>query len=169
MSPLPRLLPLLAAILLAAGCQTSSPVPNDGRVTVTFDQPDKFTDVKSASNMGTDQGYLDALQRHIERNARRYLADGQRLTVRFTDIDMAGDIQPGRQRLGDVRVIRSVYPPRLKFSYAVTDAAGQIVSQGDENLSDPSFQSHTRSTTNGDPLFFEKALFNDWMAAKLRK
>jgi hypothetical protein len=164
-----RLLPLFAILLLTAGCQTLAPVPNDGRVTVTFDQPDKFTDAKSRYNGDTDQGYLDNLKRYIDGTAREYLADGQRLTIKFTDIDMAGDFQPGRPRMGDIRVVRAIYPPRLKFSYTVTDAAGQTVSQGDENLTDMNFQSRYRSPGDSDPVFYEKAMLADWMSSKLRK
>ena len=144
-------------------------MPNDGRVTVTFDQPDKFTDVKSSYLGATDQGYLNELQRYIEYAARGYLADGQRLTVKFTDIDMAGDFEPGRPRLADVRVMKGIYVPRLKFSYAVTDAAGQTVKQGDENLTDMTYQSRFKTSNSSDTLFYEKAMFADWMASTLRK
>jgi hypothetical protein len=164
-----RLLTLFAVILLAAGCQTVTPVPNDGRVTVIFDQPEKFTDAKSSFQGFTDQGYLDDLKRYIDRTARGYLAEGQRLTVKFTDIDMAGDFIPGRPQLNDVRVMKAIYPPRLKFSYTVTDAAGQTVKQGDENLTDLTYQSRLRTTSTDEPLFYEKALLADWMSDKLRK
>lgn len=164
-----RLLPLLAASLLIAGCQTAAPVPNDGRITVTFDQPDKFTDVKSTYQGFTDQSYLDDLARYIDRAARGYLADGQRLTIKFTDIDMAGDFEPGRPRLNDVRIMKGIYPPRLKFSYTVTDAAGKTVSQGDVNLADMTYQSRLRLANNSDPMFYEKAMLGDWMSANLRK
>ena len=95
--------------------------------------------------------------------------DGRRLAVKFTDIDMAGDFQPGRPQLSDVRIMKAVYPPRLKFSYTVTDASGQIVSQGDENLVDTIYLSRMRGASASDSLFFEKAMLADWMASKLRK
>ncbi len=164
-----RFLPLFAAALLVAGCQTSRPVTNDGRVTVTFDQPDKFTDLKYYYQGPTDQGYLDDLRHYIEQTARGYLAAGQRLAVKITDVDMAGDFSPGRSRQGGVRVIGGTYPPRLRFSYAVTDASGRIVNQGEENLTDPGYQSRVRTAGVNDPLFYEKALLADWMSSKLRQ
>jgi Protein of unknown function (DUF3016) len=170
MSSFTRYIPLSAAILIAAGCQSPlTPVPNDGRVTVTYDQPEKFTDVRSSYQGGTDQGYLDDLARYIDRVARGYLADGQRLTIKFTDIDMAGDFQPGRSRLSDVRIIRPTYPPRLKFSYTVTDASGHVVGQGDEKLADTTFQSRFRSSGDSDPLTYEKGMLKDWMSTTLHK
>ena len=163
-----RLLPLLTAFLLIAGCQTSAPVPSDGRITVTFDQPDKFTDVKSSYQGSTDQGYLEDLRRYIDHTARGYLAEGQRLAIKFTDIDMAGDFQPGRPGLSDVRLMKAIYMPRLKFSYTVTDADGKTVSSGDENLTDMNYASRMRMN-NSDALFYEKSLLTDWMSAKLKK
>jgi len=163
-----RVFPLFA-VLLVAGCQTSPPVPNDGRVTVTFDQADRFTDVKYYYQGPADQGYLEDLRHYLEQSARGYLAEGQRLTIKITDIDMAGDVSPATSRHGDVRIIGAGYPPRLKFSYAVTDASGRTVSQGEENLTDPAYQPRIRSASISDPLFYEKALSADWMSSKLRQ
>jgi len=171
MTPAPRLLPLLAALLLAAGCQTTPPLPSaskDGRVTVIFDQPDKFTDAKSSFNGSTDQGYLEELQRYIDQNARGYLADGQRLKITFTDIDMAGDFEPARARMTDVRVVKGIYFPRLKFTYIVTNAVNEKVSSGAESLTDMNFMSRLRLNTT-DTLSYEKDMLRDWMADNLRK
>ena len=167
-----RLLPLLAALLLAAGCQTPTPplpaASVDGRVTVIFDKPDEFTAAKSSYNMGTDHGYLDELHRYIDRESRVYLADGQRLTVTFTDIDLAGDFRPDRARADNIRIIKEIYRPRLQFSYSVADATGKVINSGEENLTDMNFMSRLRMS-HSEELFYEKAMLKDWMGAKLHK
>jgi hypothetical protein len=40
------------------------------------------------------------------------------------------------------------------------------VSQGDESLVDMTFQSRVQSPGDNDTLFYEKGMFNDWMASK---
>jgi len=174
LSLLATLLP--AALWFSAGCQTQSSTPtpgsvsgaSDGRVQVMFENSAKYTDVRSTYQGSADQGYLDELQRYIDRMARTYLPDGLHLMVRFNDIDMAGDFEPWRPQATDVRIVKDIYVPRLKFSYTISDAAGNVVSEGEENLTDLTFQTRVRIDTH-DPLFYEKSLLDDWMRAKLGK
>ncbi|HRE80261.1 MAG TPA: DUF3016 domain-containing protein [Opitutaceae bacterium] len=154
-----------SAALFAADKQTSS-----SRVEVTFTEPEKFTDVKDSS-FGSDKGRdatLEEFRDFITKRAEKLLPDGQKLSVNFTDIDLAGDYEPWRGPRGDdIRIVKDIYPPRLKFSYKITDAAGAVIKEEKKEISDLSFQMRL-TIDRQDPLRYEKDLLSDWMKKDLR-
>lgn len=161
---------IAAAALFALGQPVRSAAADEARVTVKFVNPEKFTDIKD-SFMGTEKGrdyYLKELRALIEAQAGRELPAGQKLAVTFTDIDLAGDYLPSMSSGHDVRVMKDVYPPRLKFSYVVTDAAGAVVKEGQENLTDLNYL-QTPGIDRNDTLFFEKALLRNWLSRTLKR
>lgn len=145
----------------------------DNRVTVVFTNPEKFTDLKdsfsdSENYRGRDQ-YLPLIEDYVQQEAGRFLADGQKLTVTFSDIDLAGDFEPWRGvQFDDIRVVKDLYVPRLTFSYKVTDAAGVVVKEGERRLVDLGFQMRMTSGFREDPLRYEKDMLRDWMRSDLR-
>lgn len=165
---------LLLLALLAAGpamrAADSADDKSNGRVEVNFDQPDKFRDVKDSS-MGDNasSSYLSQFREYLQSNAPRFLGEGQKLAVTFTDIDMAGEYEPWRGGTrSDVRIVKSIYIPRLKFDYRVTDASGAVVKEGQANLSDLNFQNNIgNAIDNSDSLRYEKRLLNDWLRSEL--
>src|SRR5262245_15949853 len=107
-----KLLPvsLLLAGLLSS-CATFATKPADGSsVTVEFQKPDDFRDVRDSLGGSTDQNALEALRMYLQENAPTRLQSGQQLRVTFTDIDLAGDF-PGSSggRYDRVRIIKSIY------------------------------------------------------------
>ena len=165
---IPRCL-IAAAALLVLGQPVRSLAADEARATVNFENPEKFSDLKD-SMTGTDKGreyYLKEIRKLIEEQAQR-LPVGQKLTITFTDIDMAGDYLPAMASGHDVRVVKDIYPPRMKFTYRITDAADAVVNEGQENLTDLDFM-HTPGLDRNDTLFYEKALLRDWLRGVLRK
>jgi hypothetical protein len=161
----------LAAVLAAAlNLLSAAHAASNIRVDVNFDHPEKFTDVKD-SYMGTEKGrdnYLALIKEYIQDRAPHYLADGQVLTMTFTDIDLAGDFEPGRgPRWDDVRIIKDIYPPRMKFSYKLTDSSGAVVKEGEEKLIDMSFQITANPINSQDSLHYEKTMIDNWLRAQL--
>jgi hypothetical protein len=159
-----------ALALLAAGPLAPASVAADApRTTVTFDHPEKFTDVKD-SDTPTDRG-RDALLRQINdfvvHAGDRLMSPGWHLAMTFTDIDLAGDFEPWHGPQWDnVRIVKDIYPPRFKFSYSVTNPAGQVVKQGNENMTDLNFQLEA-VIDNQDPLRYEKVFLGSWMRSHL--
>lgn len=159
--------PCLLLLLACAPAVAESPAA--GPVTVVFVAPEKFTDAwygPGRSHRG-DNRVLDQLRRFLERRAPRYLAPGQQLQLRFTDIDLAGDFEPGADPdLFEVRIVRGVYPPRLRFDYELRDAGGALLRGGPVDLRDLGFDA--ASTGNpSDPLRYEKRMLLKWLAAEL--
>jgi hypothetical protein len=165
----------LFSLLAVPALLAFPPSPDDAakpapRVQVTFSAPEKFTDAKDAY-METEKGrdaILDQLKDYITTRAPHYLAAGQRLAITVTDVDLAGDFEPGRgPRWDDVRIVKDIYPPRINLSFQVTDADGNVVKSGTRKLQDMDFMMNLSINTN-DSLRFEKTMLDSWMSSDLR-
>ncbi|MBL9215528.1 MAG: DUF3016 domain-containing protein [Opitutaceae bacterium] len=164
---------LLAAALLAGGCQTA-PKPAasaaGGNITVTFQQPEKFTDVQEHFGSAPSQAYLDMIADHVKQRAAGLLADGQKLNVTFKNIDLAGDFEPaGRPGMEDVRLVKGIYLPRMSLHFALTDATGAVVREGDRELTDLNFQMNINPIGRSEPLFYDYELLNRWLESEFKR
>jgi hypothetical protein len=150
---------LLAAGLLIVGSASSlfaadaatADNKKTSRIEVVFQDPEKFADVK------------EMIKEHLERLAPSFVPEGHKLSVTFTDIDMAGDFEPWRANASDVRIVRDIYPPRIDLSYTLTDASGAVVKEGKRALRDLAFQMNISPIGQNEPLRYEKRLLEDWL------
>jgi hypothetical protein len=162
------LLPLVAAGALFVGCQSTPKVDNGvvaADITVNFEQPDKFTDASEYLGGGASENVLSSLRDHLQKTAPRYLKAGQKLTVTFNDIDLAGDIPPSaRAGAQDIRVVKAIYSPRQVITFQLTDASGAVIKEGNRSLSDLNFQSGSIDPrSSSESFFYDKQLLTDWL------
>jgi hypothetical protein len=159
------ILPLMALPLAAAKPQQSGA----SKLTVNFPGWEKYTDIKDAFS-ATDRGelaILDDLHRALDYDAGYLVPDGDHLTLTFSDIDLAGDFEPGRgPNWEDVRIVKDIYPPRFAFTYSLTDASGRVLLSGKENIVDLDFNQRLSIDTS-DPRHYDKDVLRDWMERKL--
>jgi hypothetical protein len=161
-SVLLRLLCSACLALAAVIAQAATPPDN---VNVHYKNPQNFTEAKN--NFGTHRSdadaYLKPLKAYIAERAERILAPGQRLDIEVTDVDRAGEYEPWRgPRFSDVRIIKSIYPPRLDLNFTLYGADGKVLREGSRKLRDAGFLS--RSLPNDqDSLRFEKSLIDQWL------
>lgn len=162
-------LSLMVVSLLLTGCTTptSSNGVTDADISVEFQNPDDFRDVRDSLGGATDQNALAALRTWLQENAPARLAAGQKLRVTFTDIDLAGDFLPGAN-VDRIRIIRSVYIPRMALSFVVTDATGQVVKEGTRTLTNLDFQNAGRRIGSDQSFFYDKMLLDDWLREEFR-
>jgi hypothetical protein len=164
---------LLAAGLLIVGSASSlfaadaatADNKKTSRIEVVFQDPEKFADVKDSQMVSerARDGYLEMIKEHLERLAPSFVPEGHKLSVTFTDIDMAGDFEPWRANASDVRIVRDIYPPRIDLSYTLTDASGAVVKEGKRALRDLAFQMNISPIGQNEPLRYEKRLLEDWL------
>jgi hypothetical protein len=145
-----------------------------GTMTAEFEDVDNFTDfsVNGLSEERTLKMFKTELDKELEFLGGKYLAEGETLVIRFTDIDMGGDIQPWRNRYNaDIRYVEAVYPPRLKFTYSLKNAEGEILDEGEVSISDLSFQMNATASfrVNSETFYYETTLLRDWMRKTFRK
>jgi hypothetical protein len=82
------------ALLLLAGCAAASPVDESGsRISVTFIEPENFTDARCAELAPTSTGIIGELENFIITAGVRYVPKNMKLIIRTTDIDLAGDFE----------------------------------------------------------------------------
>ena len=106
---------------------------------------------------------------HLNAQAGRYLAAGQKLEVKFTDIDLAGAYEPWRgAQMSDIRFLKDIYPPRMKLEYRLLGAEGKVLKEGKAELSDLSYLSNLTLPGN-DNFRYDKGLLNDWLRREFGK
>ncbi len=163
---------LLAAMPPLMKAANPAPIPNPNqRVEVVFVDPAKFTDARDGYT-GTDSGrdaILDQLREHMQTDAKRYIPDGDKLAISVTDVDLAGDFEPWRgPQWDDVRIVKDIYPPRIKLSFRLTDSAGKVIKEGSRDLRDLAFMMKITMSFRDDPLRHEKQLLDDWFSEEFR-
>lgn len=162
---------LLAAGMVAVSPAFAADTPPAGQVEVIFDKPENFRDIKDSS-LDTERGReanLAQFRQYLEQRAPRLLAPGQKLSITISDIDMAGEYEPWRgPSAQDVRIIKSIYTPRIELSYKLTDQAGAVIKEGKSKLSDLNFQNNITSVNTSDELRYEKRLLDDWLRSEFR-
>ena len=158
-----------AVAWVAASAVYGTEAPKASWAEVVFDHPEKFTDIKDQMSP-TDKGQqaiLDKFNDYLVSESKRFIPTGCKLTITFTNINLAGTFEPWRGANWDqIRIVKPIYPPNFKFTWSVANAAGKVIKQGREDITDTAFDS--RLTTNlDDPLRFEKDILKDWMSGSL--
>ncbi len=171
---------LVMAFLLigAAGARTPSvtdpdaarSLPAEGPVSVRWTDPAEFSEIRYSHNRWEARrgDWVRSLAEYLQTRAARRLSPGQRLDVTITDIRRAGNYEPWRgPQAQSVRIVRDIYPPRIRLSFKLSDADGRVVSEGDRTLTDLAFLLHSSQINDSDPLRHEKRLLDDWMKRDL--
>lgn len=144
-------------LALSAGAQAAT-------VAFEYADPNDFRDIR-ATDSGQkkfEQHVLKEIEAQFEKEAAT-LPEGQTLEVNLKDVDLAGDIEYfHRYYPFGLRVVRNVDYPRMEFSYVLRDADGDVIRQGDEDISDMSFRFNTLTDRTRDALDYERQLISEW-------
>src|SRR6202011_4464123 len=127
---------------LSLGLTVAALSAEPGNVRINFVQPEKFSDFQI-------QGRQENVSAGIFRDqVSAYLAPviakrfpGDQLNLTFTDIDLAGRIDPAKTRnLANIRLDRNIANPlRLYFDYTLTDSSGKVLASGSKSLVDADY------------------------------
>jgi hypothetical protein len=162
----PPILFLTATILFGLDI-TPAPAAQPSNITVQYVSPDKFTDFRiygrnaqwSASYFASQSSdYLSPMLN------RRF--PGAKLTLRFTDIDLAGREANTTGGGRNVRVTRgAIAPARLSFVFVLQDSSGRTIASGSTRITDTSNPSSlaNRSRSGSKPLYYEKQMLEKWL------
>lgn len=164
------LLMILGVVTAGAAMAASADKPA-ATVEVTFVAPEKFTDVKD-NYMDSERGreaLLTELKTHLETRAPKYLAADQRLEVKVTEVDLAGDFEPWRgPQFHDIRIVKDIYPPRVNLEFRLIGADGKVISEGKRELRDLAY-TMTVSLPTSDPLRYDKEMLSNWLRQEFKR
>jgi hypothetical protein len=163
-----QLLPFVAGLALTAGFvpQLVAAAKAPDNVTVTFQDPDNFTDVRENGSSITSTYYLDVLRTCLQQTASPLLAAGQKLVITVTDIDLAGENlfnQPHQ-----IRVLKDIYAPRVKLKFQLIAADGTVVKEGERKLQDLDYLMQAGRPGSQETLYYDKQLLKQWLEKEFR-
>ena len=156
------------AFLLLSGCAASAPHDETvSRVSVSFVEPEKFTDSRRVESAPTSAGVLRELEKFLIETGGGYLPATTKLSIRVTDIDLASDFELFRGPQADqVRINKGLYPPRIMLEFEVIDGTAAVVRSGKRDLTDLNYQLRNVYPRE-DYLRYEKDILRDWLRAEL--
>ncbi len=155
-------LPFRALVLAAL---VGVPAAHAGEAVMTWRNPEAFTDLDSgdAAQKSFSKGVEKAFKAELGELAEQ-LPKGYRLEVDFTDIDLAGEVDPVYLRdYREIRILKDVYFPQLSFDYRVFDAGGrQVAGQQGVTVKDMGYLNGAKLGSSSTPFFYERQMLRDW-------
>lgn len=146
----------VACALMADGAAAS--------VTVTFTQPEKYTDMPY--NAVDKQMIMDDLHKHFDQLGAT-LPTGQDLRIEVLDIDLAGRIEPIARASRDMRVLRGGADwPVITLRYSL-ESAGGVLKSGQERIADMVYLQGYNHYGAGENLRYEKQMLDRWFKKTL--
>jgi len=141
------------ALLIAAS-------PCHASVKVRFVDPSHYTDA-GGFGAASREATLSTIRAYLEKLGRRLLAPCQHMTIEVLNIDLAGEYEPWRRNLDDVRIMRDITPPSFRLRYVLTDK-GKPTRRGEETITDMNYQMNLSARSSSDRYAYDKALLEDW-------
>ncbi len=158
------LLPLLsfgACALLAS---------EHGNLRIEFVHPERFTDfrIQGRNEIDSARIFRDQVSSYLSPVVAKRFPDAT-LSLRFTDIDLAGRLAPSRiRKFNNVRFDREgASPLRLEFEYTLTDPKGSVLATGSKRLVESDYLRRYINYPNSDKvstLFYEKVTLSRWLS-----
>ncbi|MFB9245767.1 DUF3016 domain-containing protein [Massilia antarctica] len=143
---------LAAVLALPASAATAA-------ATVTYVEPDRFTDVPFAP--WERERVLKELTAHVEKLAAS-LPPGQELKVEVLDLDLAGQVKPNFRGGQDVRVMNGGADwPHIHLRYSIAEG-DKVIKSGEEKLSNMQYLNRMNQYGNNELLRYEKQMLDDW-------
>lgn len=160
-----RWLPLL---LLSFGACNALAANN---VRIEFVHPERFSDFRIQGWTETQSAgiFRDQVSSFLSPTvAQRF--PGAKLTLKFTDIDLAGRYKPDRiRKFNDVRFARDFQSPiRMYFDYTLTDPRGRVLASGSTGLVNSEYlywYNYYPNNVRTGTLFYEQVTLDRWVGA----
>lgn len=143
---------------------------NANSVSVTWHEPEKYTDVKGANE--SDKRYRQQVFKQYEKHIAK-LAESlpENATVELTikDLNLAGDVRYNFSLHREIRMVERLHWPRIKFDYKLM-SDGQVVDKGEVVLKDMSFMDRAgmmRNSHSHNSLKYDLYLLTRWFSKEL--
>lgn len=138
---------------------------NSEQVNVTWTDPAEFTEMQFGVHFRQPKPevWLTEFQKTLVKHGDKVLQPGQHLDVTITNVQLAGRIEPWRGgSAGEVRIVKSVYPPEVNLNFTLTGADGQVIDSGERKLRDIAFLDRD-ARNHHDSYRFETRMLKEWL------
>jgi hypothetical protein len=155
----------LTAVILFGLDATPTLAAQPSNITIQYVSPEKFADFRiHGRDAQWSASYFSSQISDYLRPMLNRRFPGAKLTLRFTDIDLAGS-SPNSGRGGNVRVNRgTITPARLSFVFLLQDSGGRSLASGSRRITDNSNpNSLARQRSGSQPLYSEKQMLEKWL------
>jgi hypothetical protein len=136
-------------------------------IRIDFVHPERFTDFRIQDR--DENASVPIFRNEVSTYLSPVVAKrfpGKTLTLRFTDIDLAGRLG-NRPRFNQVRFNRQFGSPiRLSFDYTFLDSRGSVVGAGSKTLLAQDYlhdYEYYAQSLKSSPVFYEKATLSKWV------
>ena len=134
-------------------------------VKVTWLNPEKFSDIRPAN--GTRKVYQERVMKAFDKflgDLAKKLPAGYSMEINVKDLDLAGDVNPMyRIDNNDIRVIKDIYFPRMKFDYVLFDQNKQPIQQeSDVKIKDMGFMTSSHIGHQSKEFAYEYEMLKKW-------
>jgi hypothetical protein len=138
-------------------------LPASAAVTVTYGDPDRFTDVSDRNS--DPRKIMKVLADYLQRLGDKNLPKGTDVKIEVLDLDRAG--RPYRDMPTELRVVNGKNDmPCIDLKYTV-ETGGQVTKSERERVCDPDFlRPLSFKNTQNDPLGYEKRMLEEWFKAR---
>lgn len=158
----------IAALILSIPLLVSaSDNPSDFKAKVTWGDFNDFTDVRP--NGGTKSAFHKQIKKSFETHFAKLakkLPQGYKLRIKINDLDLAGDVLFSSVK--EIRIVKPIHFPKIKFSYVLTDNNGKLINKDDVKLKDMSFMDKIKRGREG-VFYYDHRLISDWFNKELLK
>jgi hypothetical protein len=139
------------------------------KANIEFEKPESFTDAGRPFPASARLESLPLLREHLVKEAARRLPADQVLSVWITDVDLAGQYEPGGSGVRDIRIVKDIYPPRIDLRFRLAGADGSTLKEGTRELRDYGFLSSGGPVDRTDNLRYENAMLDRWLEEEFRR
>jgi hypothetical protein len=161
--------PLLLLPLLSFGA-CAALASERSNVRMEFVHPERFTDfrIQGRNEIDSARIFRDQVSSYLSPLVAKRFPDAT-LSLRFTDIDLAGRLAPSRiRKFNNVRFDREgASPLRLEFEYTLTDQKGSVLTTGSQRLVESDYLRRYINYPNSEKvatLFYEKVTLSRWLS-----
>ena len=144
-------------------------LPDEGPVSVRWSDPAQFTELRYSLNRHeAERGdWVRQLAIYLQSRSAQRLPAGERMDVEILDIQRAGEYEYLFGGATDIRVLRDIYPPRMRLHVRRTGADGHVIEDGERRLSDLAYLAGPQPLSGSDPLRYEKRMIDQWVRREL--
>ena len=141
-------------------------LPLHAAVTVSYGDPDRFTDAGDRNN--DPRKIMLTIERYLRQLGERYLPPQSNLKIEVLDLDRAG--RPRMNLPTEIRIVSGKADmPCIELNYTL-EADNRVLQSRRERVCDPDYlRSLEPQYSEHDPLVYEKRMLEEWFRERFVK